>query len=344
MLGRLRMNMREIAGVGLSVSFLILGIRGNAPGEPCIAESANLIVLQNENICFEFDETDFTLLNIHDYSDSTVYTLEPSPIWRINLINTDAETLTVEQFMPVLSTECQGEKSYYFESNPDDSLLVLHLVWDKVPSLNNGIVEVDVALAAPATSRSDPAGSGTDNTVESFEDLHTSTRWEIRVTDYNDSLAVFSYDFPLLMIPSFSGFPKLGKLAIPHMSGSLIQNPVRLASVRVDYESDLDHLGQETAGKAPGMWGMQFSAMYERFPDTIQRGLFFALNDTTAWYKRFGFRGYLFQEDGPHGNPCGSRGSDDRVMEYLIRHYPLDNLVPGGVEGKISSMPYLSFS
>jgi len=333
-----------MVGICLTGIFLVLNLIWYFPAEAGTAGSDKLIQLCNEKICFEFDETDYTLLNVHDYSDSTVFNLEPSPLWRINLINTYAESLTVEEFLPVLSTECQGEKSYFIENDRDDGLFILHLVWDMVPCLHNGSVEVTVSIAAPDTSRNPPVGLSPNSPGSSFDDLISSTRWDMTVTDYNDSLSVFSYDFPLLLIPSFSGHPEHGKLAIPHMSGSLIPNPVKYASVKITYDRDVDNLGKEAAGKTPGMWGMQFSALFERFPDGVQRGLFFAANDTTAWYKRFGYTGFRFLPKGEGSGPgLGSADSEIPFMEYLVRHYPLNNLTPGGFEGKISSHPYSVF-
>ena len=313
---------------------------------PVCPSIADTIQLSNGNIGLNFLESDLTLYQVDDYLESMEFILDPSPVWRINLYNISVDSLSEEHFIPLFSTECGGETSYFFEEDTLQGLSSLRLVWDSIPLLGAGMVEVTVSLEKGVDFGDGHDAPGfRDSGIDihpSFDDLLYSSRWDIEITDYCDTLSVFSFDFPYLLIPSFTGDPMSGKLVLPHMSGILVPNPIKNASIKINYDRDVDSEGKEAPGKTPGMWGMQFSAIYETFPNNKDYGLFFSNDDTTFTYRRYSFRGFEYPLS-THGGNRAEVDSTEDAMTYYIRNYPLYNTVPGGVEGKNSTVPYSTY-
>lgn len=327
-----------------------------------VSERAEAFEFRNDRIRLCFDDSELCLHRVVDLSTGTVFNLECSPMWRLNLYDTSSGYLCEDNLTSITARESGGARSHFFT---EDSLgnTTLVLTWNSIPLLEGGSVEVSVTLytgESGGITRSDDSewlnGVFDPRRVRPFDDLSVSSRWDIKITDFCDSLSVFSFDFPFLEIPSFAGNPGSARLAVPNMSGILVPNPVQNACYRVDSDRDVDDMGKEAPGKLPGMFGIQFSAIYETFQDELSHGLFFSTDDTTTSYKRYAFRGTPYQdplppEEGDHARCLSAKGSanedcnDPRAdfMQYYVRNYPLFNMSPGGPGGKISELPYSAY-
>ena len=236
---------------------------------------------------------DYELVYMSDSGTGETYTFDPdeSSLWRVLVAATAwGDSLGPEDLAWVTPSDVVAVRDTV--RRPTDEGQLLTFVWGDAVFAPGETLDVEVDVLVPWD--------------------RPETRWSISVVNRTDDRATFAVDFPVVGVEALGADGKEDDvLLLPIGPGSVVDDPIDNVHLDLGLEDGISHSGAGYNDGTPGFWFAQFAYLYD---SSELRGLVFATEDTAGYYRRNEFSG------------TGASG----VLEHCVRHYPEDNVTPGG--------------